>query len=329
VLVEPKFGALVVSLDFEIHWGLRDTATIDGDYRQNFLGVRQAVPAMLGLFEEFEIAATWATVGMLFATSKQELAQFSPAVRPQYSDRNLSPYEETVGEGEQDDLFHYAPTLISAIRASPRQEIGTHTFSHYYCLEPGQDERAFAADLESAVAIARHNGVRLRSIVFPRNQHNPKYDRLLTDAGIVCFRGNQRQWMYRASGASGNTRLKRAARLADNYLNLTDAHSVSWETIRQPSGLANVPASFFLRPFSRRLQPVDFLRLRRISRSIERAAKARELVHLWWHPHNFGVDLTENLLMLRSILEVFAGCRKRYGMRSLSMAEAADVACPD
>jgi hypothetical protein len=118
-------------------------------------------------------------------------------------------------------------------------------------------------------------------------------------------------------------------RLADNYLNLTDAHSVSWEAIRQPSGLANVPASFFLRPFSRRLQSADFLRLRRITRSIERAARARELVHLWWHPHNFGVDLAENLQILRSILEVFAGCRKRYGMRSLSMAEATDVACPD
>jgi peptidoglycan/xylan/chitin deacetylase (PgdA/CDA1 family) len=327
--VEPKFGALIVSLDFEIHWGLRDTAKIDGPYRDNFLGVRKAVPAMLRLFEEFEVAATWATVGMLFAKSRQELKQFSPAVRPQYRDPALSPYDEEVGEGESDDLFHYAPTLISAIRSSPRQEIATHTFSHYYCLEPGQDERAFAADLESAIDIARENGVRLRSIVFPRNQHNPRYDGLLSDAGIVCYRGNQRQWMYRASGASGNTRMKRAARLADNYFNITDAHSVPWGAIRQSSGLANVPASFFLRPFSPRLRPAEFLRLRRITRSVERAAKARELVHLWWHPHNFGVDLSENLQMLRSILEVFASCRQRYGMRSLGMAEAADVACPD
>ena len=62
----PPFGALVISLDFELHWGVRDKRPVDGPYRENLLGAREAIPQMLDLFEEFGVAATWATVGFLF-----------------------------------------------------------------------------------------------------------------------------------------------------------------------------------------------------------------------------------------------------------------------
>ena len=39
---------------------------------------------------------------------------------------------------------------------------------------------------------------------------------------------------------------------------------------------------------------------------MERAARSREIVHLYWHPHNFGVHLDENMSFLRAILETFA-----------------------
>ncbi len=77
---KEKFGAFVISLDFEIHWGVRDYKPADGDYRQYLLGERQSVPAMLELFREFDVAATWATVGFLFANSKAELEKFKPEV---------------------------------------------------------------------------------------------------------------------------------------------------------------------------------------------------------------------------------------------------------
>lgn len=43
-------GGFVISLDFELHWGVRDHRSVD-EYRPNLLGVRQALPAMLELFE--------------------------------------------------------------------------------------------------------------------------------------------------------------------------------------------------------------------------------------------------------------------------------------
>src|SRR5437762_12519929 len=146
----PDFGALVISLDFELHWGVRDKCAVDGAYRGNLLGARKAIPRMLDLFEEFDVAATWAAVGFLFAESRREREEFSPRIRPNYEDSRLNAYAEMTGENEHSDPLHYAGSLIRQIRSRAKQEIASHTFSHYYCLEPGEMREAFAADLRSA-----------------------------------------------------------------------------------------------------------------------------------------------------------------------------------
>jgi len=324
---DPDFGALVLSLDFELHWGIRDKCPPDGSYRQNLLGVRRAVPQMLDLFEEFGIAATWATVGFLFAASRQELESFYPAVRPEYEDPVLSSYQEPVGIGEKDDPLHFAPSLIEAICKRPHQEIGTHTFSHYYCLERGQTRAAFRADLNSAVAIARKYGFQLRSIVFPRNQFNPDYADLLVEVGIVCYRGNAKGWMCRASAVNEENKLHiRAARSLDFYINLSGLNLTGWDDVIKQNGLGDVSSSCFLRPYTPRRRHFDPLKLGRIVKGIQAAAISKRIFHLWWHPHNFGAYTYENIAFLRKILEAYARFRESHGMRSLTMAEVAEIA---
>ena len=65
-------GTLIVSLDFELFWGMLDVCKLE-DYRDNVLGGRKAIPQMLELFEKYGIHATWATVGFLFAENYEEL----------------------------------------------------------------------------------------------------------------------------------------------------------------------------------------------------------------------------------------------------------------
>jgi peptidoglycan/xylan/chitin deacetylase (PgdA/CDA1 family) len=326
--VTPNFGALVISLDFEIHWGVRELTRPTGSYAPNLLGVREAVPRMLALFEEFDLAATWATVGFLFARDRAEISQFAPALRPQYRDPVLVAYNEPLGEGEADDPFHYAPSLIDRIRRTPRQEIATHTFSHYYCVEPGQDRASFRADLESALAIARHHGIEIQSIVFPGNQHNPDYDDIVAAVGLTCFRGTQKLWMYSTSRLVGQTYRKRAARLLDAFVNVGGDHTIPWTAVWDGGPLCNVQASFFFRPTRPTIwrAPLRRLQFRRIASSIRRAARDHRLVHLWWHPHNFGRHVDVNIAQLRDLLEVYAECRAASGMRSLSMADVAACA---
>ncbi len=317
----PDSGALVISLDFELHWGVRETRSVDGPYRNNLLGARAAVPALLALFDEFEIAATWATVGFLFASDRSDLERWRPKSIPSYRNECLDPFREEVGECELTDPFHFAPTLIRQIASARLQEIATHTYSHYYCLAPGHSEASLRADLQSASIAARHHGIELKSIVFPRNQYNPQYDNVLLEAGLETYRGPQNGWQYNPTLDRVNQLGTRLGRAVDSYVAAAPKDPTSWAAIRQPNGLCNIPANAFVRPFRPWLQHLENLRRARLTRMLERASRDRKVIHLWWHPHNFGTHLMENLEFLRGILQTYADCRDRDGLRSLTMAD--------
>lgn len=319
-------GALVISLDFELHWGVRHRFGTDNPYSKNLLGARVVIPRLLELFQEFELAATWATVGFLFASSRQDLYRVSPDRRPRYTDVSLSPYGEATGSDEIEDPLHFAPSLIEEIHRTPRQEIASHTFSHYFCTAEGQTSETFRADIEAAREIAEERGIHLRSIVFPRNRRQPAYDDVLIENGISAYRGNPLSWTWRVdeSGA-GREAARRAGRLFDTYLNLSGFNTTPWSHVLQPNGLSDVRASLLLRPCSPHTRALESIRFHRIRRCIRFAARNREILHLWWHPHNFGLHIEQNLAFLKGVLAEFDRCRKQYGMRSFSMAEVDDL----
>ncbi|MNC19345.1 Polysaccharide deacetylase [compost metagenome] len=312
-------GIFTVSLDFELYWGVRDKRSIE-QYRRNLLGVRQAVPAMLGVFREHDVHATWAAVGFLFFDSRENLTQNLPRFLPSYAQNVLSPYPYIQSSDCLEAAYHFAPDLLDMIAACAGQEIGTHTFSHYYCLEQGQTLEQFAADISAAVATARARGLPTTSIVFPRNQWNPSYLATLNQFGIRCYRGNEQSWIYQASADAQETRLQRALRLLDAYLNLSGHNTYQLaECMREPP--FNLPASRFLRPYSKHLARFEWLRLRRIKAAMNDAAINGKLFHLWWHPHNFGTNTAQNIHFLTRIAEHYRDLNSRYGMRSLNMGE--------
>jgi peptidoglycan/xylan/chitin deacetylase (PgdA/CDA1 family) len=318
-------GTLVISLDFELRWGVRDHCPPGDAYERNLIGSRTVIPRILKLFEDYSVAATWATVGLLFARNREEVDRFTPIVKPRYTEKRLDPYHEVPGEDETSDPLHYGASLIALIQASPRQEIGTHTFSHFFCNEPGATPESFAADLRAARDIALTWGIEPRSIVFPRNQVNPLFERSLLEQGIVAYRGNPDLWMWRFDDRKESAnKLKRAARMADAYVNIGDHGTFDWNEIREPNGLVNVRASHFVRPYNPRLRALEPLRSARMRGAVRDAAQRGRLVHFWWHPHNFGRYQDECLAFFQGILDEFATCRERYGMQSGSMGAVAD-----
>jgi hypothetical protein len=64
-------------------------------------------------------------------------------------------------------------------------------------------------------------------------------------------------------------------------------------------------------------------RVHRIKNEIIQAAKNGEVYHLWWHPHNFGIDPEGAMKALHDIIQVFQQCQQTYGMESLTMRELA------
>ena len=101
-----KNGIFTVSLDFELYWGLRDQTTIN-EYEANMKGVKIAIERILELFDKYDIHATWATVGFLFASNIEELKVLSPEKKPSYHNTKLNPYKYS--------LFVMAKALATAM----------------------------------------------------------------------------------------------------------------------------------------------------------------------------------------------------------------------
>lgn len=315
-------GAFVISLDYELLWGVWDVTTKE-KYGAHILGVQNVIPALLSAFDEYNIKATFATVGILFTKDKQELTAFIPAKKPSYSNPNYNVYIKefaTMGNNEQDDPYHFGYSLFELIRKS-RHEMATHTFSHYFCLEEGQTAEEFDADIKAAIKIAAANNIHISSLVFPRNQINETYLPVLAANGIQVYRGNPESWIYKPRKFSAEVPFIRLCRLFDTYLPVSGNNTFCLE---KANGLpVNIPASRFLKPYNKNLAWFEKLKLKRIMNEMTYAAKKKELYHLWWHPHNFGINIKENLENLSVLLKHYQFLHAKYGFTNLTMKEAA------
>ena len=250
-----------------------------------------------------------------------------PPKKPVYKYEQLNLYGYIDSHNALEPAYHFAPDVIDDIDHDENQEIGTHTFSHYYCLEEGQTKDEFYTDIEYAIKTAKNTiNKDTKSLVFPRNQWNEEYLSVLADLGILCYRGNEKSWIYDASDEEKKTGfLRRALRLLDSYFNLTGHNTYSPKELLLKKTTFNIPASRFLRPASKQLNMLEKLRLRRIKRSMTYAAKNNKLFHLWWHPHNFGKDINANMVFLIKILEHYKKLNIDYNMQSLNMGEVVEL----
>ncbi|HQW84201.1 MAG TPA: polysaccharide deacetylase family protein [Ferruginibacter sp.] len=316
-------GVFVISLDLELLWGIWDVASKDGAYGENIKAVKKVIPALLSLFEQYSIKATFATVGFLFAKNKTELSASLPSQKPKYSNPGYNVYLKeinSVGIDETDDPFHFGFSLLQLLKNSCH-EIGTHTHSHYYCLENGQTAEDFEADLLAAKKIATANNIKLESFVFPRNQVNENYLQILYNNGIKAYRGNPTSWIYKPRRFAAEILFIRLCRLIDAYLPVSgmNGHSLT----SQKNKPVNIAASRFMKPWFMPLSWLEPLRLYRIKQEMTNAAKNKKLYHLWWHPHNFGKNLDKNIKNLSILLNHYQQLNKKYGFTCCSMQEAA------
>lgn len=319
-------GALVISLDFELLWGVHDLVTPEGYGVSNVLNVHKALPLIVDLFEKYSVHATVATVGLIFCKNKEQAMRKKPALLPTYNNADLCSYKNGYIEGIKDcykDMY-FAPQLIRKLFQSRCIEIGSHTFSHYYCWEKGQTIEQFEADLLQMKSIADEFQIDINSIVFPRNMVDETYLSICTKYGIRTYRGNALQYFNNTKSKLVEIKNK-VCRVLDAYLNIGGYTSYHIDSINKQESPVNIPASRFLRPFNPILKALEGLRLERIQKELMYAAKNNEVYHLWWHPHNFGNNMQENLSFLEEILKCYKMCHEQYGMQSYSMTEFVDT----
>lgn len=319
-------GHFIISLDFEKHWGVFDKKSVES-YKTNLDNVDKVIDRLLELSDKYDVKLTFAIVGFLFAENKDELQTFCPQLKPTYINKNLSPYRliKKIGENETLDPYHYAANSIKKIINKKKHEIGTHTFSHYYCHETGQTPEQFEADLTAAIAIAKKYNIKPESIVFPRNMIeadkliDQPYLNICKNNGIKSFRGKEKAFIYNIHTTKfyHGWYIFKLLRFLDCYINITGHNIYELKTIH--NNLYNFPSSRLLRAYSNKLKMLEPLKIKRITKSMTKAAQTGTLYHLWWHPHNFGEHINENFNNLEIIFKTYKKLNQAYGFKSETM----------
>jgi hypothetical protein len=317
-------GQFVISLDFEKYWGIFDSLG-SKNYGKNIEEVDNVIERLLTVCDHYNVKLTFATVGLLFNKTKEEFMINTPSELPSYSNKNHSPYSkfDAIGENELSDNFHYGNYMLKKIAANGNHEIGTHTYCHYYCLEEGQTVSQFEADLKMAIKVAADNGVEIKSIVFPRNQVSQDYLKVCHDHGILSYRGNENHAIYAAKPyIKSKNKAHRLMRVLDSYINITGNHIYDLNALITDY-IVNIPSSCFLRPYNEKLSYLEPLKINRVINGMTKAAKNKQLYHLWWHPHNFGKNIEENFNNLETILKAYSKLNQEENFESVIMTELA------
>lgn len=321
--IKLKHPIFTISLDFELMWGVFDKKSIT-TYGQNISSVHSVIPMVLELFNKYDIHCTWATVGMLFNSNLDELKKSIPDLLPSYVEDKFSAYNHISNINEGDfEIYYSGDKLINKICSYENQEIATHTYSHYYCLEEGQNADQFKADLELAILKGENRDIKIKSIIFPRNQYNLDSIEVCKLVGIRAFRGNETNFIHKPRNQSQLNTLIRALRYLDSYIKISGYNT--YKELKLEANILNIPSSSFLRPYNSKLRFLEKFKLKRIKSAMLHAAKNNSLYHLWWHPHNFGANINENLFNLEEILKCYSYLNSKYKMKSLNMNEVSEI----
>lgn len=316
-----------VSLDFELHWGRVQSSQLDERAKRVYINTRELIPELLSIFSDYGIRVTWATVGMLFNKDKIEWESARPIKEPGYLNKSVSTYEWVKENGFNDfnSIYHFAPELIQLISDFDGMEVGTHTYSHFFCQQKGQTIEDFKLDLEKAVEKAAELDLKLNSLVFPRNELNNEYLHVCKKLDIKSVRSNPSSWYWNLNG--GDNVFKRILRILDSYFKIDRSNIVPLSSLNKSKSVPHlIPASRFLRPWSK-MFILNKMRMKRVLEEMTYAAKNKSLYHLWWHPENFGENPKKSLQDLRIILNHFAYLRNQYNMTSLNMEDIHNVFC--
>lgn len=316
-------GHFLISLDFELVWGLAgwNLSRIEL-YKRNLLLAKDALCKIVHLLEKYDMKCTIGYVGAMNYTSLQELQMTNNALIPSYTNLlyasfvSLLPY---MGK-ELDESLFLAHQEVEMLQMKTNVEVASHTYSHYYCLEEGQTIEDFENDVRMAKENAMKQGVNLVSIIFPRNQVNDDYLNICRKYGFTHFRGMLNNFLYKPSKTSFRYSPMGALRFLDTYLNISGSNTFTIEDTKGKE-LIDVPGSRFLRPYSQNFFFLEGLKVRRIKKSMTDAAKNGRIYHLWWHPHNFGVNMQENLSLLEKICRHFNYLKEAYYFNSSFMSE--------
>lgn len=166
-----NIGVVTISLDTELGWARVNSGEYS-DVAARLDEGKTAIRRLLGVFDEYDVPATWAIVGQL-VSPKEPSAELE----------RLSTIADDI-PWERD--WWRMPSLVDEIRsASADHEVGSHSGSHllYDALSPDQARN----DIEYFRETITGSSTDPTSFVFPQNRTRNFH--VVENCGFDCYRG--------------------------------------------------------------------------------------------------------------------------------------------
>ena len=310
-------GVFLLSLDTEMAWGFNHLpASLRPERRFN--QVRRVVDRLLRLMEQYEIQATWATVGHLFLDqcTPTDGCKHPEVIPPHYSWLDREWLEPDPCSNLKQAPNWYGPDIIEMIgNCAVPQEVGCHNFSHVIVGDPECSRETFSSELIACRELASQKQIELKSFVYPKNSVG--HVDVLPENGFTSFRGPQPCWFEGFPWY-----LWRIAHKVDAFFPILPP--VVFPSYTQ--GMWNLPASAYYVDRDKRwskLLPI-WMRVWKAKQGLRRAAQQKGMYHLWFHPYNMAGDMEGLFHGLEQIFVAVNKLRSQGVLENRTMGQLAE-----
>lgn len=309
-------GVFVLSIDTELAWGCCSDENKLERNMNYFIRARESIKALLSLFEEYNLSATWALVGHLFLSNCHIVSgvKHPEVVRPRYNWFQGDWFDRDPCSSLEIDPAWYGRDIVEAIRGCKvPQEIGCHTFSHIIVGDSGCSQDCFDSELKLCRNLAEGLGIDLESFVFPKNLAN--YVDCLATNHFSNYRGEEQYWYRKLPKL-----LRYLAFAIDHFLLFTPPVSYP-----RKEACWNIEGSYFWGHCDGiwKLLPV-VNRVKKAKKGIDKAATSGAVFHLWFHPFNLVTAPKRLFKGLEEVLKYVNYMRENDRIENLTMGALAE-----
>ncbi len=309
---KDRTGYFLFSLDTELAWGYFDhfhsqMFSIDGQRE------RRSIKRLLDIFDEFNIAATWAVVGHLFYEQCKD-CEICPVLDWKGEYRSFEEVYRT------NHPLWYGADVIEMIRSrGSGHEMAFHGYTHRQFDKLSKDEARF--EIQEWMRLAKRKSIVPQTVIFPQGKIG--HLDLFQEAGFVCYRGKEVMHPALSIPLLGK---------ALNRINLAlpILTPQGYEIKVDSNGLVNLPSSQWLFRADQRIDSIlaslnlNNLRLEATVKGIKKAAEEKKVIHLWAHPFEFRTE--KNFEKLRYLFSCVADEVNKGRLQSVTMANLAKQA---
>lgn len=315
-------GRFILSLDYELIWGVYEKKRIWDYVHSNLNNANDALVKICDLAEQYDIKLSIGIVGLLnidhnknddsICNNKIKSIAFWKKNRESIYRNHLTDFDKICGD----------PSIIQNLISRKNIEIVSHTYYHSFFQDEENLKETLSLESFKIKELFKLLEIPMNSIIFPRNQYNKELLKEFQTLGFRYFRGID----FGFSWTKHSLFKKNFNLLSKLYyiIRLYSGYPVdrTYFLPKKEMGLKNVKGSYFMRPYNHITKKIEHRKVLSIKKQMSKAALEGKYFHIWWHPHNYGKNLNENLSQIEEIFRHYKELNLKFGYESKFISES-------